>query len=172
MSGNESHTHESFIKTPKQLIVVCVLSFVVPVGLILMLVQFLLGGSKAPLATESESVATRIKPLAEVTLAEAGGGKVRTGEEVFKAACAACHNPPGLPNAPKLGDKAAWAKLGAQGLPYLLKSAIAGKGAMPPRGGLSDLSDYELARTIVYMANQSGQSLKEPAEPKPAADKK
>jgi cytochrome c5 len=54
----------------------------------------------------------------------------------------------------------------------LLKSAIAGKGAMPPRGGLSDLSDYELARSIVYMANQSGQSLKEPAEPKPAADKK
>jgi len=172
MSGNESHTHESFIKTPKQLIVVCVLSFVVPVGLILMLVQFLLGGSKVPLATESESVATRIKPLAEVTLAEAGGGKVRTGEEVFKDACAACHNPPGLPNAPKFGDKAAWAKLGSQGLPYLLKSAIAGKGAMPPRGGLSDLSDYELARSIVYMANQSGQSLKEPAEPKPAADKK
>jgi hypothetical protein len=33
---------------------------------------------------------------------------------------------------------------------------------MPPRGA-SDANDAELARTIVYMANKSGGSLKEPA---------
>jgi hypothetical protein len=44
-----------------------------------------------------------------------------------------------------------------------------GKGAMPPKGGASDASDYELARAIVYMANQSGGTLKEPPAPKPAA---
>ena len=102
MSGNESHTHESFIKTPKQLIVVCVLSFVVPVGLILMLVQFLLGGSKAPLATESESVATRIKPLAEVTLAEAGGGKVRTEKMYSKPPVPPAITRPACPMPPSL----------------------------------------------------------------------
>jgi hypothetical protein len=40
---------------------------------------------------------------------------------------------------------------------------------MQPRGGASDLSDYEVARAIVFMANQSGGSMKEPAAPKPAA---
>jgi hypothetical protein len=51
----------------------------------------------------------------------------------------------------------------------MLATAIKGKGAMPPRGGAADLSDYELTRAIVYMANQSGGSLKEPPAPKPAA---
>jgi hypothetical protein len=50
----------------------------------------------------------------------------------------------------------------------MLATAIKGKGAMPPRGGAADLSDYELTRAIVYMANQSGGSLKEPPAPKPA----
>jgi hypothetical protein len=36
---------------------------------------------------------------------------------------------------------------------------------MPPRGGVSDLTDAELARAIVSMANQSGAKLKEPAAP-------
>jgi cytochrome c5 len=44
----------------------------------------------------------------------------------------------------------------------MMKVAIAGKGGMPPRGA-SDANDAELARTIVYMANKSGASLKEPA---------
>ena len=47
----------------------------------------------------------------------------------------------------------------------MLAVAIKGKGAMPPRGGLADLSDAELARAIVTMANQSGAGLKEPAAP-------
>jgi hypothetical protein len=43
---------------------------------------------------------------------------------------------------------------------------------MPPRGGVADLSDYELSLAIVTMANQSGGSLKAPPAPKPAAAKK
>ena len=35
--------------------------------------------------------------------------------------------------------------------------------AMPPRGGNPDLSDTEVARAIVFMANQSGASFQEPA---------
>ena len=52
----------------------------------------------------------------------------------------------------------------------MLKNAIAGIKAMPPRGGDNSLTDAELARAIVFMANQSGQSLKEPAQ-KAAAKK-
>jgi cytochrome c5 len=51
----------------------------------------------------------------------------------------------------------------------MLANAIKGKGAMPPRGGDASLSDDEVARAIVYMANQSGGKLKEPAAPKEAA---
>jgi cytochrome c5 len=40
--------------------------------------------------------------------------------------------------------------------------AKAGKNAMPPKGG-SDASDVELTRAVVYMANKSGASFKEPA---------
>jgi cytochrome c5 len=43
-----------------------------------------------------------------------------------------------------------------------MKSAIAGKNGMPPRGA-SDANDVELARAIVFMANKSGGSFKEPA---------
>jgi cytochrome c5 len=46
----------------------------------------------------------------------------------------------------------------------MLKSAQAGKNAMPPRGG-SDATDTELARAIVYMANKSGAKFKEPKAP-------
>ena len=51
----------------------------------------------------------------------------------------------------------------------MLANAIKGKGAMPPRGGDTSLTDDEVARAIVFMANQSGGKLKEPAAPKEAA---
>jgi cytochrome c5 len=86
----------------------------------------------------------------------------RSGEEIYKATCAACHDA-GVANAPKLGDKAAWAPRIALKLDGLVKSAIAGKNAMPPKGG-SDANDAELTRTIVYMANKSGASFKEPGK--------
>ena len=114
----------------------------------------------------------RIKPVAEITVAAAGAeGAVRTGEEIVKAVCSACHAT-GAAGAPKIGDKGAWGPRLAAGLNGLLQSATKGKGAMPPKGGATDLSDYELARAIVYMANQSGGSLKEPPAPKAAAAKK
>ena len=167
MSSSDSE-HESAIKTPQQLITIVVLAFVVPVILLIMLAQFVLSArdpSDAVLAPEA--VATRIKPVAEITLAAAGGaaGAAKSGEEIVKGACAACHAT-GAANAPKIGDKGRWAPLVARGVGDLTKSAIKGKGGMPARGGLPDLSDFEISRAIVFMANQSGGSLKEPAEPK------
>ena len=118
------------------------------------------GGGKP---VDAEAVNLRIAPVAAVTIAApvAAAGGARSGEQIYKTACSACHEA-GVANAPKLGDKGAWAPRLAQGLNGLLKSALAGKNAMPPKGG-SDANDTELARAIVYMANKSGGSLKEPA---------
>ena len=113
---------------------------------------------------DQEAVNSRIAPVARVELATASAGVAagdRSGEQLYKLACIACHET-GVANAPKLGDKAAWAPRLALGLNGLLKSAIAGKNAMPPRGG-SDANDAELARAIVFMANKSGGNLKEAA---------
>ncbi len=112
---------------------------------------------------DPEAVNLRIAPVATVKIAApaAAGGAARSGEQIYQAACTACHQA-GVAGAPKTGDKGAWAPRLALGLNGLLKSAIAGKNAMPPRGG-SDASDTELASAIVYIANQSGGKFKEPA---------
>jgi cytochrome c5 len=120
-------------------------------------------GSK-PVIEDEEAVNNRIAPAAKVTLAAADSGAAagdRTGEQLYQAACMACHET-GAAGAPKTGDKAGWGPRLGQGLDGLLKSAINGKNAMPPKGG-SDASDTELARAIVFMANKSGGNLKEPA---------
>ena len=170
----EHEQHSFFIKTPQQLITVILLAFVVPIIGIVMLVQFVTHRPHAdPSALSDTAVAARIGPVGKVEFGEPGGaaGAPRSGEEIVKAVCSACHVP-GAAGAPKIGDKAAWGALARKGLNGLLAAAIKGEKAMPPRGGAADLSDLELARAIVHMANQSGGNLKEPAEAKPAAAKK
>ncbi len=166
---SEAHDeHSSPIKTPKQLVITVIIGFAVPIAIAVLASQFATSGRKGADAS-GEKTATLIQPVAHVVLGAAGGGAKadKTGEQVYQAACVACHGS-GAAGAPKTGDSASWApRLGA-GLEGLTKSAIAGKGAMPPRGGNPDISDIELARAIVFMANQSGAKFKEPA---PAAAK-
>jgi cytochrome c5 len=119
-----------------------------------------LANSAAP---DDEGVALRILPVARVTLAKtpaAGGGAPRSGEAIYNATCTACHAS-GAAGAPKVGDNAAWAPRVKLGLNGLVKSATAGKNAMPPKGG-SDATELELARAIVFMANKSGAKFPEP----------
>ena len=172
MSGEKSE--QSLIKTPKQLMGV-LLGFTVLAFLVALVAYLLVTGSKTTgsnqPALDASAVAARIKPVAEVAFAESGGGAAKsaqTGEQVVQQYCAACHAT-GAAGAPKIGDKGTWAKPIGSGLAQMLKVAIAGKGAMPPRGGAADLSDNELAGAIVHMANQSGGKLKDPAAPRGAA---
>jgi cytochrome c5 len=170
----EHDEHSSFIKTPQQLITIVVLAFVVPIFGIIMMVQLVVNKPHAdPAALTPEAIAARLQPVGKVEFGAAApaGGAPREGEEIVKAICGACHLT-GAAGAPKIGDKAAWGARLKEGLNGLLATAIKGKNAMPARGGAADLTDFELARAIVYMANQSGGSLKEPAQAKPAATAK
>jgi len=167
--GHDSH--EGPIKTPRQLIWVVALSFIVPVLVIIALVNFVASGSKPAAGTaalQAEAVEQRIAPLARVILRDASDvATLKTGEQVYQAQCSACHNS-GAAGAPKLGDAAAWAPRLATGYEALLNSVLKGKGAMAAQGG-GDHSDFEIARAVVYLANQGGGKLAEPKAPAAAA---
>ena len=170
MSNEQEHheEHASPIKTPKQLIVTVVLSFLVPIIVIIMLVNLVTASDKTGAGSDTlteEAVARRIAPVAGFELVDANAPKVfKTGEQVYQAVCTACHTA-GVAGAPKLGDKAAWEPLLKAGYDAMLDVALHGKGAMPAKGGNPALSDYEVARAVVYMANESGGSFEEPEAP-------
>jgi cytochrome c5 len=167
----EHDEHSSFIKTPQQLIVVVLLAFVVPITGIVLTVQLVVNRPHAdPAAMTPEAVSARIQPVGRVEFGAAGAAAAKGGEDIVKEVCSACHVP-GVANAPKIGDKAAWAPRLKLGLDGLLQSVVKGKGAMAARAGTS-LTDPELASAIVFMANQSGGNLKEPAAKPAASDKK
>jgi cytochrome c5 len=161
-----SDEHTSFIKTPKQLVVVVALAFAVPIALIVLLSQLITGIRPGATEDTEAGVLSRIKPVGEVTLAETNAPKGNmTGEHVYQTVCKTCHEA-GLAGAPKIGDKAAWGPRVKQSIDQLYAHAIKGtdKG-MPPKGGNPDLADVEVQRGVVYMANRSGASFKEPAAP-------
>jgi cytochrome c5 len=61
-----------------------------------------------------------------------------------------------------VGDKAAWTKVIAQGLAPTVDHAIKGIRAMPAKGGNPDFENIEIERAVIFMANKSGGSWKEP----------
>lgn len=162
--------HESPAKTPGQLIAVIIASFAIPIILIVLFANYANHAFRSGAGTDAlsdEQVAARVAPLAKVDVKDANAPRTyKTGEEVYKAVCVTCHGT-GAAGAPKFGNKDDWAPRISQGFDTLLKTALAGKGAMPPRGGTSpdDVSDYEIARAIVYMANNDGANFPEPAAP-------
>ncbi|VVE40743.1 cytochrome C [Pandoraea capi] len=168
---SEAHNeHESLIKTPKQLIAAIIAGFLVPIVIIVLLVNYVgnnaLTGAGSSAMTE-KAIAERIAPVAHVEIKDANAPRVyQTGEQLYKAVCAACHAS-GAAGAPKVGSTEDWAPRIKPGYDEMLKIALAGKGAMPARGGTSpdDVTDYEIGRAIVYMANASGGKLPEPAQP-------
>jgi cytochrome c5 len=166
--------HESAIKTPKQLIVAVVAAFLVPIICIVLLVQFVTGEPKTGAGSDSQSkeaIAARVAPVADQNfkLVDANAPKqLQSGEDVFNGTCKGCHGT-GANGAPKVGDKSAWGPRIGQGYDTLLAHALKGYKGMPVKGGNADLDDVEVGRAIVYMANQSGASFKEPAVPAPVA---
>ena len=66
------------------------------------------------------------------------------GKAVYSKACAGCH----AAMAPKLGDKAAFAKLKKDAS---TAAVIKGKGAMPPKAGAAGLSEDDIKAAIEHM---------------------
>lgn len=163
--------HEGPIKTPKQLILAVLASFIVPIVGIVLLANYVDFGAKPGAGSDAmseQAVALRLQPVGRVTLGEAlVPGALRSGEQVYTAQCSACHGA-GLAGAPKFGDEAAWAPRIKTGFDALVHSALKGKGAMSPQGG-GEFSDFEIGRAVVYMANKGGAKFSEPAAPAAAA---
>ncbi|NLP61005.1 c-type cytochrome [Paraburkholderia sacchari] len=166
--------HGAPIKTPGQLIAAVIAGFAVPIVIIILLAYYVDNTTRTGAGTDelsTQQVAARIAPIAQVSVHDANAPRVyKTGEQVYQAVCAACHAS-GAAGAPKFGNSGDWAPRISQGFDTLVKTALAGKGAMPPRGGTSpdDYSDYEISRAIVYMANHGGANFQDPPQPAPAA---
>ena len=173
MSANDHTTaheeaHTGPIKTPKQLLAAVFFSFVIPIFAIIGLVYYVTSANKtAPGAVDTEkAVAMRIQKVGSVEIRDANRA-LKSGEEVYKAQCMACHAA-GAAGAPKFGDAAAWAPRIKTGFEALWNSALKGKGAMGAQGG-GDFEDTEIGRAVVYMTAAAGGKFAEPAAPAAAA---
>lgn len=164
-----SQHDNSLIKTPRQLIIVITLAFVVPVILIILLATYVVrsttSGTAGSDAMSEKAIAERMRPVGLVAYADTSGAKsLQTGEAVYAAACSACHAA-GIAGAPRTGDVAAWAPRLKLGFDLLVKHAVEGFKTMPPKGGNASLDSIEVARAVAFMGNQSGGKFKEPAAP-------
>ena len=174
MSDNSHDQHEAHtgpVKTPKQMLLLSLASFIIPVFIIICLVFYVTSANKpAAGAVDTEkATAQRIQKIGMVEIRDANR-PLKAGEEVYKAQCAACHAV-GAAGAPKFGDAAAWGARIKQGLDTLVTSALKGKGAMGAQGG-GDFNDTEIARAVVYLANGAGGKFEEPKAPAAEAEKK
>ena len=174
MSDNSHDQHEAHtgpVKTPKQMLLLSLASFIIPVFIIIRLVFYVTSANKtAPGASDAEkSVALRIQKVGTVEIRDANR-PLKSGEEVYKAQCAACHAI-GAAGAPKFADTGAWGARIKQGLDTLVTSALKGKNAMGAQGG-GDFNDTEIARSVVYMANNADAKFEEPKAPAVEGEKK
>ncbi len=190
-----SDENQGFIKTPRQLITVIVLAFVVPITIIGLLVKFVGNSTRTGAGADAmtpEAIEARIRPVAGFELADASAPAASApaaapaaaapapaappaaapaaaaapapaapapaasaassaeGKKVYDATCMVCHAT-GVAGAPKTGDKGAWAPRMAAGEDTLVKHAIDGLRAMPPRGGNAKLSDAQVRAAVEHM---------------------
>ncbi|RYG13071.1 MAG: c-type cytochrome [Burkholderiales bacterium] len=179
--STQEEAHTGPIKTPKQLLLAVFFSFVVPVFAIIGLVAYVVADNKPAGSSQAEhyslggvsaqdvdkGVAERIRKVGGVEIRDANR-PLKSGEEVFKAQCTACHTA-GVAGAPKLADAGAWAARIRTGFDALVNSALKGKGAMGPQSG-GDFDDTEIARAVAYMANTAGAKFAEPQRPAVAGE--
>ncbi len=132
----------------------------------ILFIGLLSGVSVNSAESQDQAIIDRIKPAGEVCVegkdcgniavasTPAASSAARSGEDIYKASCFGCHGT-GVAGAPKFGDAAAWKARSGAGLDGLTKSAIAGKGAMPPRGTCASCSDDDIKAAIKYMLDNS-----------------
>lgn len=113
---------------------------------------------------DEKSIAERLQPEAAVTI-EGGSATAQTtasesskitdiGQQKYEEVCKMCHDT-GLAGAPKFGDKGDWSPRISQGMATLVKHAIQGLKAMPPKGGCSACTDEEIQKAVEYMVTHA-----------------
>lgn len=121
----------------------------------------------AVMASVNDEIRERIAPVGQVCLQgeecgnaapaaeeSAGSGEARSGEEVYNAACTACHAT-GAAGAPVVGNADAWAPRIEKGMDTLIDHAINGFNAMPAKGGCGNCSDEEIEASVEHMVAES-----------------
>ena len=105
-------------------------------------------------------VEQNLAPVAAVNVAGAAAAQANAspaapdGEAIYSKVCVACHSA-GVSGAPIVGDKASWAPRIKLGEAALVKTAISGIKAMPPKGGCMSCSDDEIKAAVDYMIKKS-----------------
>ncbi len=115
---------------------------------------------------EESQILLRLQPSAELKV-EKGGQMMQAnnpalqpsvitniGQHRYEETCHICHGA-GLAGAPKFKDKADWAPRIADGMDLLVKRAIEGYKAMPPKGGCMNCSDEEIKKAVEYMVSNA-----------------
>ena len=128
--------------------------------LTLIAVVLLLAGSAMALAVNQE-IRDRIKPFGNVSVAgeardaaDATEAEARPGDEVYAAACQACHAT-GAADAPRTGEPDDWGDRLDADMDELYANAIDGIGAMPAKGGCTDCSEEEIRNAVDYMMEET-----------------
>ena len=111
---------------------------------------------EAPVVEEApvEEMPAEETPAEETATAEAGAGEgevlaANAGEELYNAQCMACHAT-GLLNAPKFGDKEAWAPRIAKGIDTLHMHSAKGFNQMPAQAS-DTVSEAQVYAAVDYM---------------------
>ena len=113
------------------------------------------------------AITERVKPTAqvcvegdacaaEVTTVVASAGTAagpKTPESIYNGTCKTCHGS-GIAGAPKVGT-ADWKPRAAKGVDTLVKHAISGFNAMPPKGTCATCSDADIRGVVKYMLDHS-----------------
>jgi len=108
-----------------------------------------------PAPTQAPSAAANTPETAAApAAASAPSPDLARGEQVYRQACAFCHDK-GVAGAPKVGDVAAWSPRLAQGMDTLYAVSLRGKGAMPAKGGNRALADADVKAAVDFIVAQS-----------------
>lgn len=152
------------------LVIVGLVFFAALIIVVAIYVNSQIAGSPNP-ARDAATV-QRIKPVFDVYAGETGRAAAQAaaeetgsgpqqqaafdgstdGELIYNNVCLACHIS-GAAGAPQL-VAAQWEDRLEKGVDALVRSAIDGIGAMPPKGGRSDLSDEQVRASVEYMVEQ------------------
>lgn len=156
-----SEHHEMTKTTPKEFVLALLGGLLAPGLAIALIVTLAVGIQNRQVDAEAadvsdQAVRARIQPFGVSLAVDPNAPKIEmTGEQVYNEVCSSCHGSGAL-GSPKFKDAGAWGKRIAQGYDTLLTHALKGFNKMPARGGEPDLTDLEVARGIVHMANAAG----------------